>query len=354
MQTLAGVQVPTDVVVTSLPPVKNKAAWQRLCFGTIPVSTASDDDTQEVADEEAQIVNDEGDMEDEGEMDDGLAEVTGSVLNAEELNHSHDGRVEDSESRNRLEETLKGVRNAEHNPVQCVEGNSSNSQLDDPKMNLDASMNDDGEQHMVESSENELETNEKLVQEGVQSESRDFQAAAAAGPDVDMACLQRAEGHERLVADEGDKSFHGAKADESWKDAIFVASTLALEQAISDGELDESGVANPASKEVRVLQPPELAVVLRLDEVSRAALLRDQVSWLEDVSGLPRERAVWLFALAAVVDKPLDGATSASFRALFRRCADIRASKTNVDEELVMVNIMLTIAGRYFGQAEER
>jgi hypothetical protein len=39
----------------------------------------------------------------------------------------------------------------------------------------------------------------------------------------------------------------------------------------------------------------------------------------------------------------------------FPRCASLRASKTAAeDEELHRLNVLITIAGRYFGQAEER
>jgi hypothetical protein len=67
-------------------------------------------------------------------------------------------------------------------------------------------------------------------------------------------------------------------------------------------------------------KPPLLGILVRLDAVSRAALLRFHIAWLERVDGLPYERTVWLFALSVVIDKPLDAHTSAAFRALLRRC----------------------------------
>lgn len=65
--------------------------------------------------------------------------------------------------------------------------------------------------------------------------------------------------------------------------------------------------------------PPLLSVLMRLDEVKRAALLRYHIAWLERVDGLPEGRAQWLFALSVVVDKPLDAQTMAAYRALLRR-----------------------------------
>ncbi|CAK9225636.1 unnamed protein product [Sphagnum troendelagicum] len=101
-------------------------------------------------------------------------------------------------------------------------------------------------------------------------------------------------------------------------------------------------------------KPPLLGILVRLDAVSRAALLRFHIAWLERVDGLPYERTLWLFALSVVIDKPLDAQTSAAFRALLRRCAILRATKVSADdEELHRLNLLITIAGHYFGQSED-
>ncbi|KAL3676029.1 hypothetical protein R1sor_025977 [Riccia sorocarpa] len=99
---------------------------------------------------------------------------------------------------------------------------------------------------------------------------------------------------------------------------------------------------------------PLVHTLLRLDAVSRAALFIHHVSWLHSVEGLPQDRALWLLGLAAVVDTPLSGDTTAAFRALLRYCSGVRASEktTLSDEELHMLNALITIAGLYFGQAE--
>ncbi|MCO5569109.1 hypothetical protein L7F22_022816 [Adiantum nelumboides] len=98
---------------------------------------------------------------------------------------------------------------------------------------------------------------------------------------------------------------------------------------------------------------PYLKLLLQLDENSRAMLFRYHVSWLSDQRQLAYDRAMWLFALAAAVDSPLDDQTSAAFRDMLRKCAELRSWKTNVDEELYMLNILITIAGEFFGQAED-
>lgn len=105
--------------------------------------------------------------------------------------------------------------------------------------------------------------------------------------------------------------------------------------------------------EMKNATSPMLPLLLSLDEFARAMLFIHHVSWLESFSSLSKDRAVWLFALFAVLDKPLDADTSASVRALLRKCASLRAIRTKDDEDLPMLNILITIAGKYFGQAED-
>ncbi|CAK9273020.1 unnamed protein product [Sphagnum jensenii] len=125
--------------------------------------------------------------------------------------------------------------------------------------------------------------------------------------------------------------------------------TIQTSQDVVDG-LKIGGMLG-ASKDPK---PPLLGILVRLDAVSRAALLRFHIAWLERVDGLPYERTLWLFALSVVIDKPLDAQTSAAFRALLRRCAILRATKVSADdEELHRLNLLITIAGHYFGQSED-
>ncbi|XP_024197976.1 uncharacterized protein LOC112201179 isoform X1 [Rosa chinensis] len=97
---------------------------------------------------------------------------------------------------------------------------------------------------------------------------------------------------------------------------------------------------------------PLLSVIFRLDSVARVSMLRKRIKAAEDTSTLSRDDCLWLFALCAVVDTPLDADTSASVRSLLRKCAALRATKSTVDDELIMLNILATISGRYFGQSE--
>lgn len=98
---------------------------------------------------------------------------------------------------------------------------------------------------------------------------------------------------------------------------------------------------------------PLLSVILRLDSVARVSMLRKRIKAAEDTSTLSRDDCLWLFALCAVVDTPLDADTSASLRSLLRKCAALRATKSILDDELIMLNILATISGRYFGQSEK-
>ncbi|XP_077250652.1 uncharacterized protein LOC143890030 [Tasmannia lanceolata] len=97
---------------------------------------------------------------------------------------------------------------------------------------------------------------------------------------------------------------------------------------------------------------PMVSVILGMDAVSRASMLRKRVSTLEAVSTLSRHDCLWVFALCATVDIPLDAETTASLRCLLRKCATLQAEKSELDDEVVMLNILVAISGRFFGQSE--
>uniref|UniRef100_A0A2N9ELG7 Gem-associated protein 2 n=1 Tax=Fagus sylvatica TaxID=28930 RepID=A0A2N9ELG7_FAGSY len=97
---------------------------------------------------------------------------------------------------------------------------------------------------------------------------------------------------------------------------------------------------------------PLLSAILRMDSVARVSTLRKRISSVQTMNTLSKNDCLCLFALCAVVDTPLDGDTSAAIRGLLRKCATLRASKSELDDEVVMLNILATVAGRYFGQSE--
>ncbi|XP_073134776.1 uncharacterized protein [Henckelia pumila] len=96
-----------------------------------------------------------------------------------------------------------------------------------------------------------------------------------------------------------------------------------------------------------------LSSILEMDSAARTSMLKKRISLIEKRSTLPRDDCLWLFALCVAVDGPLDADTSASLRSLLRKCASLRAAKAYADDEVVMLNILATISGRYFGQSEK-
>lgn len=98
--------------------------------------------------------------------------------------------------------------------------------------------------------------------------------------------------------------------------------------------------------------PPLLSAVLGMDSVARVSMLLKRISLLEPANTITRNDCMWLFALCATVDAPLDADTCAALRGLLRKCANIRAGKAELDDEVVMLNILATISGKYFGQSE--
>lgn len=97
---------------------------------------------------------------------------------------------------------------------------------------------------------------------------------------------------------------------------------------------------------------PTLSTILGMDAVSRVKMLRKHINLFETGSNFSRNQCCWIYALCAAVDTPLDADTLAALRSLLRKCASLRAEKSELSEDVVMLNILATISGRYFGQSE--
>ncbi|CAL0320682.1 unnamed protein product [Lupinus luteus] len=119
---------------------------------------------------------------------------------------------------------------------------------------------------------------------------------------------------------------------------------LPPENPASKTSLDQTSNSSPAL--------PLLSAILRMDSVARVSMLHKRIRLLESEDTVAKNDSLWLFALCAAVDAPLHADTSAALRGLLRKCASIRATKAELDEEVVMLNILATISGRYFGQSE--
>ncbi|CAN1173352.1 Gem-associated protein 2 [Linum perenne] len=97
---------------------------------------------------------------------------------------------------------------------------------------------------------------------------------------------------------------------------------------------------------------PTLSAIQGMDSVLRVSTLKKQISLAERASSLSKNECMWLFSMCAAVDTPLLADTSAAIRSLLRKCASLRAAKTELDDEVVMLNILATVCGRFFGQSE--
>lgn len=116
---------------------------------------------------------------------------------------------------------------------------------------------------------------------------------------------------------------------------------------------DHSSASNPKTEtKNNVPDLPTLSTILGMDSVARVSMLRKRIKLAETMTSLSKNDCAWLFALFATVDTPLNADTSASVRDLLRKCASLRAEKSELDDEVVMLNILITISGKYFGQSE--
>lgn len=90
-----------------------------------------------------------------------------------------------------------------------------------------------------------------------------------------------------------------------------------------------------------------------MDSVTRVSKLKKRICLVEKENGLQSSDCKWVVALCASLETPLDADTCACLRGLLRKCASVRAEKSLEvgDEEVItMANMLITIAGRYFGQ----
>ncbi|RLM68892.1 gem-associated protein 2-like [Panicum miliaceum] len=149
-------------------------------------------------------------------------------------------------------------------------------------------------------------------------------------------------------------------ASKQWKDAFithFSETRLVFSEHVSSDEPSISGGMKNYTKPGSSTEPqtdPTLTMVRNMDAVARAATLRNYIDMIQSLDSLSRNNCLWLFALCVAVDVPLDAETCASLRSLLRKCATILATKSEMDDEVVMLNILMAISGRYFGQYEHR
>lgn len=117
---------------------------------------------------------------------------------------------------------------------------------------------------------------------------------------------------------------------------------------ISETSYANSSPSSPQSS----IDIPTLSSILKMDSATRTSLLKKRVNSVLNVDVLAYKDSLWLFALCVALDCPLHADTSAALRSLLRKCASLRAAKTEVDDQVIALNILVTITGKYFGQLE--
>uniref|UniRef100_A0ACD5ZAE0 Uncharacterized protein n=1 Tax=Avena sativa TaxID=4498 RepID=A0ACD5ZAE0_AVESA len=149
-------------------------------------------------------------------------------------------------------------------------------------------------------------------------------------------------------------------ASKEWEDCFI---TYFSEARLAFSELDYSDGPSVSGAPKNSWKPgsspemqtdPTLTMIRNMDAVSRATTLRNYTDMIQSFDTLSRNDCLWLFALCVAVQLPLDAETCASLRSLLRKCATILAAKTEMDDEVVMLSILMAISARYFGQYESR
>eukprot|EP00877_Chromochloris_zofingiensis_P010370 jgi/Chrzof1/5587/Cz16g08080.t1 len=108
--------------------------------------------------------------------------------------------------------------------------------------------------------------------------------------------------------------------------------------------------------DVMIMADSMFTAVMGMDQVAIVTLFQRHIDELEQdfPNNLPLLRGKWLFALAARLEKPLQPDVSAALRSLLRYCAKLRCQLSEASDPLLpQLNVLMTVAGAYFGQDEE-
>ena len=92
---------------------------------------------------------------------------------------------------------------------------------------------------------------------------------------------------------------------------------------------------------------PSLDLMMASDQVQVKELLQWHSNWAVAAEDIPEQTAAWLFALTAVVEKPLDADTAACMSDLLKLGWQVAAESS---ERRASVDIVLAICGGYFAQ----
>lgn len=156
-----------------------------------------------------------------------------------------------------------------------------------------------------------------------------------------------------LARDEEDASTISSPKSLNSEDMANTQNLSTISFFIQSAADDEDGGASPKIVTAEdIVNSPTLSTVLEIEPVARVSMLKKRIKLAEDMTSISKNDCLWLFALCAAVDTPLNADTSAALRDLLRKCANLRAEKSKLDDEVVMLNVLATIAGKYFGQSD--
>lgn len=140
-------------------------------------------------------------------------------------------------------------------------------------------------------------------------------------------------------------------------DAAVPSDSTNEPSAAEEGDPPDEGVPllPPKRWDGQVGVPPSVSLLLQFDHVLTQKLLTMHTEWLNS-SQITPQRGAWLYGLLARLEKPLYQDTAAVVRQLYRRCSELRsqlnATSEGFDESLAVLNLLVGVAGTYFGQGE--
>ena len=129
-------------------------------------------------------------------------------------------------------------------------------------------------------------------------------------------------------------------------DALRIQSQTMLPEE-AQRELAELELSSPSSV------MPELSDSFGLDQVAITRRILKLAKKIEQDQLLDISDASGLYALSARLERPLHGDMAAVYRGILRRCCEWRSGvEDRYDPLLPHLNILIVIAGAYFGQDE--
>lgn len=101
-------------------------------------------------------------------------------------------------------------------------------------------------------------------------------------------------------------------------------------------------------------QLPTLTLMIQLDEVAIARILKLHIKWAQSPSVIwETTRLQWLFALLLCLDLPIDASMQAELFELQKLCKTVRATADTLEDDILAgVNTVVTVLEKVFSQVE--